>query len=250
MNKLINFGIVIGVFLILLQLAHFLIRPHQAAAIRSFLEDLTLWLDDIEVSNISDRLSEPGIHILLFLTGYSGYLLYILISVATSHVTSTLLQAPSPFGQVDGARLATVLILTVTIVLVFWRMPFRQIVTWAIAAEKPIETRIRLLRLRPALIFFGGALLFLFLDLRLKQIPDHSEWWHIPIAMFAYITFSIAFATSVAKQVLKERRGFLLKYVLFVSKQFLWRVVEYQKGPIAAIVLIATTLLIIAREGV
>ncbi|WP_431267895.1 hypothetical protein [Dankookia sp. P2] len=66
-NGILTVSVSVGVLMVMLNLADFIVRPFQRQAIQTFLEELTLWIDDINENNLSSRLHDEDYQFLILI---------------------------------------------------------------------------------------------------------------------------------------------------------------------------------------
>src|SRR4051812_30013818 len=76
-HTLLDIGLLVGALLSILNGVELVVRPHQRKQIQEFFENMTLWLDYVTVPDLKNRLTDPGVYILLSVTVSVSWLLFI-----------------------------------------------------------------------------------------------------------------------------------------------------------------------------
>ena len=251
--------ILLGVAITLLKGVDFVIRPHQRKAIQEFLEDMTLRIDTFNFRDISGKFGTPEA---LFCFTVLAYFEFILIVVLV-----LVIQTPQwePGGQLDEAfgkegRAFQLLAVGISFVTLFavWRWPLPEIMRFVVGAGRsrvPIALRF--------VAFLLAGYVFLFLGLTgvekvealLGLVSHDSSLYDVRPTAAYYIAilllwpaFTIFWVVTQAVGALLQVGTFYVRWMFVFLRSVLWRVIEYEKGAVAAVVIIATIVLTLFKE--
>jgi hypothetical protein len=251
MNVMLDVGVVVGFFLVLLKAADLVFLPHQQDAIHKYFEDLTLWFDDIEIEELSERTNEQSIQIVMILCGW-----FVSLAIACTSAISTYLL----FSGAHDIFINLVvyyligLLLSIILIIPLWQFGYRTVALWISHSHSRL-----IVSLKAAVIIFPsvGLFMFLFIVILEANLFDLEQLGHRNIALIAalYMPVTALFLTTgitvVVGQLLFDiangRRSIVVRFFLAIGKGVLWRIVLFQKGAVGAVVLIITIFLSILK---
>jgi hypothetical protein len=229
----------------------FLLRPKQRFQIQSLLEDLTLRTDQLEASDLAVRLNEKGVQALIVLLTYVELAMLLAISIFFQLLISRLFHI-NPLGA--GARRFQFIGVVITAITLFlaWHWPLPRMMKWVLGNGKRKAIIFRLVAI--VVVFYTLSFLYdyavdvVFLD---SMYPLRNS----PEALLAHFYSTLPFLpVFVVFWVVIQGAGMCLwpngigiRLFLNLSKGILWRVVEYERGAVAAIAILVTVLLTILK---
>ena len=245
----LNLLLLVSILLSLLSAVDFLLRRHQRRQVQSFLEDFTLRVDQIAPKELATSLSQAGTQAVIVMLTY--------VELIAISVFSIAVEAPMwrPGGSLSNqfgpngykVQLLGILITGVTL-LIAWRWPLPMIMKWMLGNG---HRRAILWRFLVLLVTgFAGKILYdetvqsLFLN-RIAFDSSQSRllayfYGQLPIwplfIVFWVVTQGVAMAAFGS-----------FNPFLNLTKAILWRLVEYEKGSIAAIGVLLTIVLTIVK---
>jgi len=208
------------------------------------LEDLTLRIDQITPSDIAKRFCEKGIQAAIVMITYLEVAFMIVVVFAIQAATGSTERAFGPGGY--KIQLLAFLIMGGTL-LVGWRWPLPTIMKWMLGNGERKSIKWRFL----ALMFIGFASMFLYDELLDRALGvrgpslnanDNRRYLYAYLPFVPIHTLFFVSIQGTAMVLMPLNHPFLKLF-----KALLWRIVEYEKGAIAAIVLCATVLLTIVK---
>jgi hypothetical protein len=252
MTALIDIGIAIGISLSLLKGVDFLIRPSQREQIQRFFEELTLWIDDLSVKTISVRLKEPGIQAFIMVCAFLSWVVFVSICFLPYYfLPEDAFQPLSLLLPLDVGSMVQLYWVAMGLAFLglwlLWKWPVSIIVSWAIASGN----RRKILGRGFFLAASSWAIVVLFIFLLDTVVNFHLESMvviaMVPVNGLFIAGYSMAIACGIAGDIAGDKRSLLVKAFLATSKGLLWRLIEYQKGVVGALVLLATIGLTLTR---
>lgn len=219
--------------------------PEQKKKIQLFFEDMTLSVSEVDLTRLSSNMGDPAVQATCTIVTYTqfvfmsmiGFVLYIVIfwtlGLRFSEAFKTLLFVQS--------------LLSLATMVVAWRWPLPGIVRWIVGRGRRsfVIARWLLILFVAALIsnanlqivplFLGQAFSMDTAELRIHSWPSI-----ILIFLVSPLLTLLWIATNCVGTMLwprSTRRSFAL------TRATLWRVVEYERGAVAAVVLAVTIML-------
>lgn len=286
---LIDIGLLIGSFLLLLNGVDFALRPHQRKQVQDFFEEITLWLDYVDVQNLKGRLIEPGVQFLLVITSWTSYaitLFFVSLTLVAAHFYMfACLESESGFPQHIKAQIRVVadevlrdyrmmlmiglfsFVAALLIALLALKYTKRSKLIWILEPTEAKQIKRRARKIYWQTMLLGGAATFLIQASFPTDLPGHYfrmscggldmtiwtsaqpkaiyywiPYWVLWLSINSIVTYSwnLIACGRMAAAIVAGKRSWFLRFVVVFSRAFLWRVIEYQKGAVAAIVLIVT----------
>lgn len=248
MQLLVDIGFVVSVLLLFLGLERFLFRSQHRSHIQSFFETLTIETDDFSPNAVIDRLGSPETIRLFALASYFFFCFIIIVTLTVSGIITKFMGVPSPARDMILAR---AVVCGVSLMLAS-RWPVPQLLRLAFSS-KPSRTRLRSSAL---LGFFGGSVILLtamllaqwlmFGRLSIATDPAADPWTAsalLELAFWpAYSIMWLIVAPLVLAIAVFDCPALARRLVRFFAA-WLWRVVEYEKGAVSALVLLAAFVL-------
>ena len=268
MRTILDLGIAIGLCLVLLKGADFFVRPHQRQQIQSFFEDLALWLDDVDIKSLPARLTEPPIQALLFMLTalvLAAFALGLVITMQLLFRSDVDTLPPGIAAGTVALVQAGIFALSLCFAAIGWRSLVSPIVRWVIGSGDPHLTRRRTGKAFLVALIFSAAYQFVVLPLLVpSQFRSPFPFWEsayrlgepnfylqtlglAPGAILFLIALTVFYVGGLASSIGLGQRNFLLRATLALGRGVVWRIVEYEKGVIASLVLLLTIVLSIVR---
>jgi hypothetical protein len=249
----VNFALVLA----FLKGGDLILRSHQKKAVQAFLEDMTLRVDDLNFKQISQRMTTPEAQYCFIVLAYA---LFAFGSVFELLRSSAAWQPGGAYANMYGPMGYYIEISTDILSFLFlglcWRWPIPQLMS-AIIGQKN-NWFVILLRFIVAsfLLFFVTFFVALALTgfghwvfgIRPSMQDQSSNLLQLSCSMLywpALLVFSVIFQAISA---LLQARMFYVRWSFTALRAVLWRIVEYEKGAFAAILLSATVVLTVLKE--
>lgn len=238
MEKFLHVGFIIGLLLSLSKLSELMFSLKQKKYIQDKFEIFTIWLDDVKPNKWSRFLENDKVQLCFLTIGFlqTFAACYPLFEMLPSKLLS------------DSVLLVTYItfFLEGLLYILLFRKQLKKIITKMIFPKigKLIYFLLWFIALNVLFFiigFLGGAI---FIDFALDNNPLYIET-AIGIMALTFSTITvIAFTLEVAwLSFLFYVLLVLLSFVLKIAKSIAWRISEYNKGVIEAIVLIGTVVL-------
>lgn len=258
MTVAIDIGIVLGICLSLLKGYDFVLLPEQQAQVQQFFDQLTGWFDDVTVGSITKRIREPSIQAFLLVCACIYWTLFVMICFIPYYLwpdvyVGTHPGMPLSFEDLVGLYWGS-LIAAYLAIFLLWHWPIRYIVDWTIGCDtsKKIKRRGAIVAAGSwGLVILGGILTIVI------SAPKAGKPYHVSDAMMLFVFspinalfiagYTIAVASGITADIIERRKSLLVRVLLKTSKALLWRIVLYKQGATAALVLLATIALSVAR---
>jgi hypothetical protein len=245
----LNAVLVLAIVLEISKGIELMLRKGHRIAIQQFLEDLTLRVSYIDVKEVSNQISNPAIQaVFTMITAWQFGIFMVLVLI----IQRSTEQYPR---QIFIMQLAAIAISAVTL-LFAWRWPLPQLIGWVVREKVWLtKTRAYAVLLAGYLLLgagvFASSRLMMFFEPALRRFGFTEDGIFMlallplwPVATIMWLVFqSVALLSQ-----LKSRLGrFLISKYLAIFRGVLWRVVEYEKGSVAAIALLLAIALGIAK---
>lgn len=245
----INIALYIAIGLNFVNLIDFAVRPHQRKVIKSFLEELTIRLDDIKLSNSPQNIVNPEYQMFF---ASMVFVHYFFIGLIVFILELTLIRHSMIFmlGEINFRNFLTLQVIAEFIsavtLLLSWRKFLPCLIATLIGSGEKRRIRRSLLILRViyfsvfwsfpffvAFIFrlFGGNSEDLFGEKLIYVYESYLIIWPI----ITIISVMINFAGDILRNEPEDAR-----LSLKLTRAILWRIIEFEKGPIAALSLLLT----------
>jgi hypothetical protein len=258
MTKLLDIAFVIGLLVNILKASDMILRPHQQKRLQESVESLVLWLEDCKPISAVEHVMNPKVQDALLTASYA-----VLVAWASLAWMFSVLISLSPGmrrirnHRIGSDPLVTILFVLINLPVLVLLLPRmkrlgRASVKWLLS-----DGKLTAFSRNYFLVYIGSVIpvilewaLFFVLPHFLPEI-QHSLW-NVLYLIFGTLTmpflslililqivgFVIVFLT-----LLKWTNEILLK----MTRALIWRVVEYDKGIVAALVLIITVVLAISE---
>jgi hypothetical protein len=250
----LNIAIMLGIALTLLKGADLLLRPHQRRAIQIFLEDVTLRLDQIDFKEIAHRMTTPEAQFCFIMLAYFEFAFMSLFVI----VFQTPLWEPGgslheAFGKEGRYFQLGMTVLGFVTILVCSKWPIPIVMRCVIGTAKSrFVVIIRFLGFSAVFFVVLGVYQFIILD-RIDAKLGHNPFGPPSIVRMVGLAivlppWMIFFVVFQAIGAMLQARMFYVRWTFVLIRGIMWRIVEYDKGATAAILLIVTILLTLTKE--
>jgi hypothetical protein len=247
----------IAVALALLKAGDVVLRLHQKKAVQSFFEDMTLRIDDLDFKTISQRMSSQEAQFCFILLAYFEFTFIVLVGVfyyLLNSTTVTMLLIGS-FGRYGVYIEAGIIILSYVTLAYCWKWPIPLLFSYIIGtgSKKKAILRFLVFVILSYIVFwlyqFGlYTLVRLYGNTAGEMIDLEKNPIYIAGLIFIWPLFIIFWILLQAIGALLQAKLFWTRWTFALIRAVLWRLVEYDKGAFAAIVLIVTVSLTVAKE--
>jgi len=254
--KFLDVGIMVGLCLVFLKGIDLILREHHRIQIQSFFETLTLESEYFDQHDILGKLRTPGAQ--AFVVSLSYFVFAVIVSIVFL-VTGPLWTEDGWLTETvgkDGRSIQIVRAMICAFTLGFaWRWPIPALLKLLV----PYQTNIRQALIRLLLFYFGmQTVLLIYLSIlhyvqtgnwNIVQIKSHGWSMYTVGELLVWPIYVISFVTalSVCIGVLARIKPMSTSIMISIFRGFLWRIIEFEKGATAAIVLIITVVLSFIR---
>ena len=260
LSHVLDVALVLGIFINLVKAGDLFLRPHQQARVQSFFEDLTLRVEDVRPIEWLGRLATPRAHLVLVLIGVVEFLS---VMAAVAGIPDSRGNALAPLGSNAFVFQVASIICSIPALALTAKRHGPPLVAWLLGPP-PIQGIVRRFLKTLALGFLALALyefiLFGLVVLLWGWEPfdslDLSFGRGGPGVLVIGVGLLLVWPAFVWFWVITQVGGLiiwaviwvrLLEVILKVVRALCWRIVEYNKGAWAAVVLIITGILGLAK---
>lgn len=255
--EFLDIGILIGMCLVFLKGIDLILRKHHKEQIQSFFDTLTLESEYYNPQETLKKLGTPGTQAFIVSLSYFVFIvIVIIVCLVTGPFWSEKGWLTENIGKGGSSLQLTRAIVSFFTLAIAWWWPIPRLLRLLV----PDSTNLRRVLIRLLLFYFGVQLFLLFylsslhyfLTGNWNVIQIKTQGWSIYTfgeLLVAWPIYTIFFITSfsVCIGVLAKVKPKSLSAILFLFRGFLWRIIEFEKGATAAIVLIITVIFSLIR---
>lgn len=248
MQLVVDIGFVASLLLLALGLERLLLRPQQRKRLQAFFEAFTVTTDDFSPGVVIAGLGRPETIGLLAVVSYFWFCAIIIVALTVSGVITKSLHLPSPARDMQLAR---GVVCGVSLILLS-RWPVPQLLHRAFS-RTPSRMRLRIVAV---LVFYGGSAVLLgamllaqwaaFGHIALTTVSTAGPWTApalLELAFWPAYSLMWLIVAPLTLAIAAFDRPTLARGAIRALAAFLWRVVEYEKGAVSGLMLVATTVL-------
>jgi hypothetical protein len=222
----INALFVVGVLVNLIKVGDILLRPHQQRWMQNKLEELTLWLDYTKPLKWFDKHVTPRVlNIVLIICGSFTVIISIIVKLVRNDLF---------FGV--GFAWYLFFVCATVFIIVKWLKPI--IISWLFVGARHLSFVKRFILL--TVISFAIALLIAFIANYIGCLCENSLLWPLSAIVISIATYVTVIYYLGLILILTVIISIVLEIILKIFRGVAWRIIEYNRGSFAAIVLLIT----------
>jgi hypothetical protein len=246
LNGVLTLGIAVGVLMVLLNLVDFIVRPFQRQAIQRFFEDLTLWIDDAENTLHLKIVSKEYKVLVVVSVWWFGCVIATIIHAANTIFSIGFFESAANLGH----QIAAIILL-----LLLYERGLGRVLDWLSVGRAQARRIVFLLLSMSALpivflsVYLTSMAVLVVASLRMSP-EEVAEWRHVPADLTSSFTgvyftlvVNIMICGAVMATIRSGQRESIVTFFVRIASACLWRIVEFQKGAVAALVALATAAL-------